>query len=235
MSHTTRITTLAATLAALALGATPAAAQTDQQVDQDVFKNGVPAGQVEHGKVRFTITGSPTPTSEVTEYWATDDAWRSRTMRDGEVVREALSTPRQTVYLSLRKDGTHRLTRHSGPATAPLAGWTAAYNRKLVERGTIRAIGTRTVAGLAGVLYEQGASWKSDNAGSRTTIVLEEGTFAPLLRRTTSDNGRFGTFRQTEELLTRERVAETPASIGRLSAKARAATLRAWRARAARR
>lgn len=247
MTHPTRPTSsrlaavAAVALAGLAAGASPALAE--RTVDPVVYETGVPAGVVEHGVVDFSITGSPVLQHTVTEYWASQDRWRSRvTDGKGKLLRETFSTKASTTTYSAR---TGKVTTHEGPETPPLAGWTAGYNRKLVERGTVVQTGTRTVAGIPGLVFEvpgerkttdpdagEGA-WVTDNTDSATTLVLEAGTFAPLVRRTQAPNGEFGLFVQEERLTERDRTAATATSLARLTAKAKAKAVKRWKAKAA--
>ncbi len=238
-----RVATAAAVLAAGAVAAAPAIA--DRGIDPAIYDTGIPAGQVEHGVVDFSITGSPSPEHTRTEYWASDDRWRSitRDAKSGRVLREAFATPKEFVHLSHSGNGP-RVIKGKGPEVPPMAGWTAAYNSKLVARGILRETGSRPVAGIDGVVYtvpgekkstdprSGDATWVTDDTRTRTEIVLERGTHKPLVRTSTlADNGDWGTFRQSEELVSREVLAETPQTFAPLSAKAKRQTVARWNAK----
>ncbi len=241
-----RALALACSAAALAGLAGPAGAQAQRTVDPAVFDTGLPAGVVEHGVVAFTIKGSPQPANTRTEYWATNQRWRSRTTdaKTGELLREAIGTEHSTTYFSVRPpNGIPNVMTSPHRSTPPLAGWTAAYNRKLVERGVLRAASPITIAGLQGTLYtvpEERKStdpdagddrWVTDDTSSKTEIALEDGTAWPLMRQTTADNGRYGTFVQREELLTRERNQATDQLVAQFSRAAKDRRVRAWKAK----
>ncbi|HEX5926734.1 MAG TPA: hypothetical protein VFY45_23100, partial [Baekduia sp.] len=67
---------IAAALAAIAVSA-PAVGAAG--IDPAIYDSGVLPGQVEHGVVAFTITGSPGPENRRIEYWVTADRWRDQT------------------------------------------------------------------------------------------------------------------------------------------------------------
>ena len=233
MSNLSSPRTLAALTAALAAGAVAATpALADQQgIDPAIYETGIPAGQIEHGKVDELITGGSVPRHTLTEYWASDDRWRSvtRDVRTGRVVREAFSTPREFVYFNAGRSP--RVIRGKGPDMPPMAGWTAAYNRKLVENGKLRETGSRTVAGIDGVVYAS-KDWVTDDPDNQTEIVLERGTFKPLSRITDlpASQGTSG-FRHAEVLVSREVVAETSQTAAPLSAAAKKRVLASWNAK----
>ncbi|WP_205699319.1 hypothetical protein [Conexibacter sp. SYSU D00693] len=234
----------AATVAALAgLGLAAAPAADARGIDPAVYDTGIPAGQVEHGVIDLSITGTSSNQHTRTEYWATADRWRSRTLDpdSGKVLREAFSTKTEFVYVN-HAGNEPRVLRGKGPDVPPFAGWTAAYNAKLVGRGVLQPIGQRTVAGIAGIVYTVPGDrktsdpkagddkWVTDNTQAGTEIVLEPETHKPLARISTADNGRFGQFRQAEELVSREVELRTAETIAPLSAATFRRTVRSWNA-----
>jgi hypothetical protein len=253
MTNTTRIPSrrrrLAPTIgavAAVAALAAPSLASASQQLDPAIYETGVPAGVVEHGVVALDITGTPKPQHSKTEYWATSTSWRSIT-RDasGAITSRALSTPSGSAFLSTTGD--KYSYRASIPSPPPFAGWSAAYNKKLVERGTLQASGAETVAGIEGTRYvvpdskkstdpnAAAGSWVTDDTTSETTLVLENGTFAPLVRETTHpNNGQYGTFDQRESLVSRDREPLTAAnaSAARVTKGALSRLGASWKAKA---
>ncbi|WP_272473293.1 hypothetical protein [Baekduia alba] len=225
-------------VAALALpalaGAAPAA------LDPALTDTGIPAGVLEHGVVAFDLTGVPKPSHGTTEYWATSSSWRS-VSRDasGALSAQGVSSPSGSVVFNAKE----RISfRSDGPSTPPFAGWSPAYNKKLVAGGLLQPIGPQTVAGIAGTKYtvpdgkksndpSTGADhWVTDNTAAQTTIVLEDGTYAPLVRESTSDNGSYGTFDQRETLQSREHTPLTSATAtaARVSKPALAKLLTRW-------
>lgn len=247
--HLLRRRAAALACAAAALGglAAPAGADAQRTLDPAIYDTELPAGVVEHGVVAFTITGSPSPMDTRTEYWATKDRWRSRTTdaKSGDLVREAIGTETSTTYFSIRsRGGVPRVTTIPHRSTPPLAGWTAAYNRKLVARGVLQPVSPITVAGIQGTLYavpqerkstdpDAGEDrWVSDTTSAKTEIALEDGTGWPLVRQTSQENnGRYGTFVQREELLSRERTPATERVVAQFSRAAKDRRVRAWNAK----
>ncbi len=107
------------------------------------------------------------------------------------------------------------------------AAWRSAapgYNRGLVSRGLLSPVSPVTVAGIAGTLYTVPGDrkstapgddkWTTDDTSADTQIALENGTFAPLMRQTSTANGRYV---QREELLSRERLSGSAAASAKLS------------------
>jgi hypothetical protein len=232
-------------LAAAALAAPAGAVQRD--IPAHLYETGVPDGVVEHGVVELQISGVPRGYEShlKTEYWALDDRFRSRTtdVATGAVVVESVVTPRGS-YLFTARDGRVSM-REGARTTPPYPGWTARYNRELVERGVLVQVGERTVAGFPGVVYAVRAErktsdpdageeqWVTDDTSSETELVFERGTFAPLVRTTRkADNGGHGDFEQREELLLRERRPETSAVARPLSTRSTSRVVQAWKKRA---
>jgi hypothetical protein len=240
--------------AALSLTVAAPAAATEPP-EPSLYQLELPEGVVEHGVVDLSITGSPAPQHTLTEYWATNERWRSvtRDARGGAVVRESFVTENETTIYSaagfdyeggpgMGTRGGH-IVRFRGRDVPPLAGWAPAYNRKLVQDGLLAPVAPVTVAGLTGTLYvvpqsrkttdpsEDDAGWLTDDPDAKTEIALEDGTFAPLVRQTTADNGRYGTFVQREELVSRERVAGAGGLMRRLSHEAKRRAVKVWRAK----
>src|SRR4051812_889202 len=235
---------LALAVAATAALALPAGASASGTIDPAVYDSGVPANTVEHGVVDFSITGSPRPQHTKTEYWATSTRWRSVTTdaSSGVRLREAYGDEKSSHYFNLAGDDPRVMDIHA-PSPPPLAGWTPAYNKKLVDRGLLQAVGPVTIAGIQGTDYlvpdDRKSSdpsagddkWKTDDTSAKTEIALEDGTYAPLVRQTTTANGSYGTFRQREELTFRERVPATPETTSNLTRSALTRTARAWSAK----
>ena len=78
------------------------------------------------------------------------------------------------------------------------------------------------IAGFVGTAYEQltngqpGMSATEGEAAkdSHSILVLQDGTYQPLLRETTlANNGPYGTFDQREELLSRETTSSAEADV----------------------
>lgn len=213
---------IAAALATVALNV-PAAGAAG--IDPAVYDQGVLPGQVEHGVYTLTISGSPAPLSRRTEYWISADRWREQTTdtKTGELIGGRLHDAGGTTWLQYKPiNGDPKVVHFKGNDSVPGPGFPAAYNRKLVETGvtqgpeskpiavTLQPIGPRTIAGFTGTFYEQLSNGKpglGEIPGSRSTLVLEDGTYRPLLRETTGPNGEYGTFDQREELVSRETLS----------------------------
>jgi hypothetical protein len=238
-----RSLTLLPLLATAALVAPAGAGAAPREVPDALFATGVPAGQVEHGITELQTSGVPAG-REIhlrTEYWADADGFRSRTtdVATGAVVNESLSGPEgSAIYTANGPD----LRRSSGRRLSPpYAGWTAAYNRGLLDRGVLVQTGERTVAGLPGVVFAVrperrttdpnagDGAWVTDDPSGETELVFERDTFAPLMRITRADNGPHGRFEQREELLLRERVPAGSATARPLSRRSTARLARTWK------
>lgn len=242
---------IAAALAALAVGA-PGASAAD--IDPAIYESGVPAGKVEHGVVAFTITGSRNPQNRRIEYWVSGDRWRDQVtdLNTGELIGARVHDAGGTTWLQYKPiNGDPKVVHFKGNDSVPGAGFPAPFNRKLVETGvlegsdehpqkvTLQPIGPRTIAGFAGTVYEQltnglpGLSGGPDGAateGSHSILVLQNGTYQPLLRETSlPNNGSFGTFIQREELLSRETTSSGPA-VARMTKSAFARSVVKWKA-----
>jgi hypothetical protein len=251
-SSTRRPLGIAAALAALAVGA-PAASAAG--LDPAIYDAGVIPGQVEHGVYSFTITGSRNPQSRRIEYWIGADRWRQQTTdaKTGELIAGALHDAGGTTWLQYKPiNGDPKVFHYNGNDSVPGPGFPAPYNRKMVETGvlegpedrplkvTLQPIGPRTVAGFAGTAYEQltngqpGLSGGPDDAvaaNSHSILVLQNGTYQPLVRETSlADNGSLGTFVQREELLSRETTSTAKADV-QLTKSAFARTVTKWKAK----
>jgi len=231
--------------AALAAAVLAAPAHAGPRAPDSLFTLELGAGVVEHGVVDVSITGSPQPSHTRVEYWADNSRWRSvtRDAASGNIVRQAYSTPTRTTYYEAGAQP--RVWTFPARSIPPLAGWAPGYNRLLVQKGLLSPVQPITIAGIAGTLYtvpndrkstEQGDDkWTTDTTSADTQIALEDGTFAPLVRQTSMDNGRYGTFVQREELVSRERLTGSAAASAKLSRAAAARTVKAWRAKVRRR
>jgi hypothetical protein len=242
---------IAAALAALALG-TPAAGAAG--IDPAVYDSGVPAGKVEHGTIAFTISGSRDPQNRRIEYWVSGDRWRDQTTdaTTGELIAGRVHDAGGTTWMQYKPiNGDPKVVHFKGNDSVPGAGFPAPFNRKLVETGvlegpddkplmvTLQPIGPRTIAGIAGTAYEQltngqpGLSVTEGDAAkdSHSILVLQDGTYQPLLRETSlANNGSYGTFVQREELLSRETTSTADAGV-QLTKLGFARTVTKWKAK----
>ena len=237
---TTILRRTAMTGAALAAAAAllPATAGAGARPDPSLLDAGVPAGVVEHGIVDFRITGSPTPMHRTIEYWVSGDRWRALTLdaTTDVVLGESYGDATSTHYVNLRMPNSDpRIVDVPSPTLPPMAGWGAPYNKRLLAAGLLKAVGPKTVAGVEGTEYEVPREkqtddpnagddmWRTDEPNSRTVLVLENETFAPLVRETSLRDsearfgGGFGTFVQREELTFRSRRAKSVKTFAPLS------------------
>ena len=249
-ASTTRLLRSTAVAAAVLLAGASAAHAAG--LDPAIYDPGVPAGQVEHGVVSYTITGSPAAENRRIEYWITAGRWREKTTdaKTGELIAGRVHDASGTTWLQYKPvNGDPRVVHFKGNDSVPGAGLPAAYNRKMVETGvtqgsaaqplavTLQPIGPRTIAGIAGTAYEQltnGLPGLAPEGGvstpdSHSILVLQNDTYQPLMWETTAPNGQFGTFHQREQLLSRETTPTAQASV-RLTKAGFARTVSGWKA-----
>jgi hypothetical protein len=242
---------IVAALAAVVVGAPAASAGG---LDPAIYDAGVLPGQVEHGVYSFTITGSPSPQNRRIEYWISADRWRQQTTdtKTGELIGGALHDAGGTTWLQYKPiNGDPKVFHYKGNDSVPGPGYPAAYNRKLAETGvtqgpesspiavTLQPIGPQTIAGFAGTAYERlsngqpGLSGGPEGASvkdSKSIVVLQDGTFQPLLRETSAANGSFGRFTQREVLISRETTSTANAGV-QLTKLGFARTVTKWKAK----
>lgn len=231
LSTLRRVTVGGLAVAALTVAA-PAGAATAKTIDPAVYDAGVPAGMIEHGTSELTITGSRNAQHDIVEFWIARTGWRSVTREAAtrSLVSEAFGDSSSThSYQPLAKAGT-QLVDIALPSPPPLPGWTAAYNQHLLQRGALQATGPQTVAGLQGTVYELAPdpASQADGAQTRTEVVLEDGTDAPLMRQTSIAKPGGGQAVQREELTSRETRAAGAKELASLSKDAAARRERYW-------
>jgi hypothetical protein len=253
MSTSTLSLPLRVAVGALATLAVAVPSASAAGLDPAIYDPGVPAGQVEHGVISFTITGSPNPENRRIEYWVTNGSWRDQTTdaKTGELIGGRVHDASGTTWLQYKTvNDDPRIVHFDGNDSVPGAGFPAPFNRKLVETGvkegnaqhplevTLRPIGPTTVAGFAGTAYEQLTNGQSGLAkadgqpdpSSHSILVIQNGTYQPLLRETNGDNGAYGNFDQREILLSRETTPAAQASVA-LTRSAFKRTIRGWKAK----
>jgi hypothetical protein len=242
---------IAAALAALAVSA-PGAGATG--IDPAIYDGGVLPGQVEHGVYSSMISGSSAAMNRRTEYWISADRWRQQTTdtKTGELIGGALHDPGGTTWLQYKPiNGDPKVFHFKGNDSVPGPGYPAAYNRKLVETGvtqgpenhpiavTLQPLGPQTVAGFVGTKYEQLSNGEPGLVAIgqeprmpdvHTIVVLQDGTYQPLLRETTAPNGKLGTFVQREVLISRETISTADAG-AQLTKLGFARTVTKWKAK----
>jgi hypothetical protein len=242
---------IAAALAAIAVSA-PAAGAAG--LDPAIYDQGVLPGQVEHGVYTLTISGSPTPMNRRTEYWISADRWREQTTdtKTGELIGGRLHDAGGTTWLQYKPiNGDPKVLHFNGNDSVPGPGYPAAYNRKLAETGvtqgpekspiavTLQPIGPQTIAGFAGTRYEQLSNGEPGLVAVgqeprmpdvHSIVVLQDGTYQPLLRETSGPNGEYGTFVQRETLISRETTSAADAGV-QLTKLGFARTVTKWKAK----
>lgn len=250
---TRRLRAIVVGLAALCLGA-PAPVAGAAGLDPAIYDPGVPAGQVEHGVVSFTITGSPKPEDWRIEYWITAGRWREQTTdaTTGALVSGRVHYDGTTAWVQYDPaNGDPLVLRFHGDDTVPGPGDPAPFNRKLIATGvkegsdqhpimvTLQPIGPQVIAGFAGTAYEElsngqtGLGTTGDSAPAiQVTIVLQDGTYQPLMREFTIANRSYGPFVQREVLLSRETTSTSLAG-ARLTRSALARTVARWKVKVA--
>jgi hypothetical protein len=223
---------VAATAAAMMAIAAPGASASG--IDPSIYDPGLPAGTVEHGVESFTITGSPNQVNDRIEYWVTNTRFSEVTTnaKTGAFERARLHDEHGTTYITLHPaPGMPAVQHFDGPDSIPGPGWPAPYNKKLLAGtagSTLRAIGPVTIAGIGGTKYELVGDGE---AGSHSYISLDAGA-QPLQRESTAPNGQYGTFDQTETLLSRQ-FLPAQAAAGHLSGASFKTSLKSFKAKAA--
>jgi hypothetical protein len=254
MSTSTHLLAVTAAVAALAVAAPAGAGAAG--LDPAVYDPGVPAGQVEHGVVAFTITGSPQPENRRIEYWVTAGRWREQTTdaKTGELISGRVHDADGTTWLQYKPvSGDPKVVHFNGNDSVPGAGYPAPFNTKLATTGvtegpdsapmlvTLQPLGPQTIAGFTGTKYEvlqDGQTGLREGPGgtqdaSHSYVVLQDGTYQPLLRETVlPNNGSYGTFDQRELLLSRETLPEGSTSVSaHMSKAAFTKTIKGWKAK----
>ena len=197
----TAVTTIIrrASLAALAVlaAAVPAAHADRPQYPQDdnIWATSVAAGQTEHGLWTAGNVNDPHDWFfRRNEYWATADRWyETVTDRAGHLMAQSVSGPEGTTSfltpLGQRAGpGDHGLYRpkvfHSAhPQLPPFPSYGATYNGELIASRVFVALSPpqqRTIAGFTGTVYE--LNFGGPNKHTVETVVLQDGTFQPLMR-----------------------------------------------------
>ncbi|HET6506972.1 MAG TPA: hypothetical protein VFG42_09295 [Baekduia sp.] len=236
--------------AVLGVPAVAAAAPTPSSYDA-----GIPPGMVEHGVVSSVLTGAPSAWNHRIEYWVSADRWREQTTdaRTGELLGGRLHDAGGTTWLQYKPvNGDPRVLHFSGNDSVPGPGLPAPYNRVLAETGvmggtakypimvTLQPIGPQTIAGFAGTRYEQLSNGQPGQVAvghgpipdSHTIVVLQDGTYQPLMTDASAPNGRYGRIDQRETLVSRETTPTAQASV-RLTKESFARTVKSWKAKVA--
>jgi hypothetical protein len=239
---------------AVALGVLSSGVAHGAGIDPTIYDPGLPAGQVEHGKYAFQISGSAgNDQKRIIEYWVSETRWKSET-RDaatGELENAAVHDEHGTTWISYHPTGDTPPRMHfSGNDSIPGPGYPAPFNAKMIAGNVVlgsdahpitialQPVGPATIAGLAGTKYEvlsngQAGSDAGTLGGSHDYITVENGTSKPLERESTAPNGKFGTFDQKETLLSRE-TASSGAVAARVSRVGIKHTISTWKAKVAR-
>lgn len=246
---TTTILRRAAVLAtALVAFGTGAQAASASDLDQTVYDTGLAPGEIEHGVMSSSITGSSYTYDWRVEYWVSADRWREQTTdaKTGELLNGRIGDSSGTTWLQYKPiNGDPRVLHFAGRDSIPGPGWPAPYNAKVLAGGvtqgpdtkpiavTFQPIGPRTIAGFAGTEYELlangGPAISSHGNVAHATVVLQNGTAQPLLREWVIPNGGPEPFRQREVLLSRELTSSRSTDVLTRSALSR--TISRWKAK----
>ena len=190
-------------LAALALVAIAApaahAANADRPnypQDDNIWATSVPAGQTEHGVWTAGNVNNPHDWFfRRNEYWATADRWyETVTDRAGRLIAQSVSGPEGTTSF-LTPLGQHagptdhshtyvpKVFHSAHPQLPPFPSYGATYNGELIASRVFVALSPpqqRTIAGFTGTVYE--LNFGGPNKHTVETVVLQDGTFQPLMR-----------------------------------------------------
>ncbi|WP_445152117.1 hypothetical protein [Baekduia sp. Peel2402] len=250
---TTRLLRGVALASATVLAAAGASSTSAVGLDPSIYDTGVPFGSVEHGVLSYTITGTRDPMNRRIEYWNTADRYREQVTdaRTGELIAGRLHDASGTTWLQYKPiNGDPKVLHFKGNDSVPGPGYPAPYNRKLATTGvpagsdadpinqTLQPIGPRTIAGFAGTAYEQLSNGvpglhggeAGTVPGSHAILVLQDGTYQPLMREFSAPNGAHGSFVQREILLSRQTTPAAQASV-KLTKASFAKTTAVWRAK----
>jgi hypothetical protein len=187
-----------AALALLALAA-PASSNADRpsypQTD-DIWSTSVPAGQTEHGVWTAGNVNDPHDWFfRRHEYWATSDRWyETVTDRAGNLEAQTVSGPEGTSsFLTplAQRTGPRDHTGRGVPKVwhsahrdlPPFPSYGATYNGELIASRVFVALSPpqqQTIAGFPGTVYE--LNFGGPNKHTVETVVLQDGTFQPLMR-----------------------------------------------------
>jgi hypothetical protein len=190
-------------LAALALVAIAApaahAANADRPnypQDDNIWATSVPAGQTEHGVWTAGNVNNPHDWFfRRHEYWATADRWyETVTDRAGRLIAQSVSGPEGTTSfltpLGQRagpqdhaRGGIPKVYHSVRPQLPPFPSYGATYNGELIVSRVFVALSPpqqRTIAGFTGTVYE--LNFGGPNKHTVETVVLQDGTFQPLMR-----------------------------------------------------
>ena len=163
--------------------------------DDNIWATSVAAGQTEHGLWTAGNVNDPHDWFfRRNEYWATADRWyETVTDRAGHLMAQSVSGPEGTTSfltpLGQRAGpGDHGLYRpkvfHSAhPQLPPFPSYGATYNGELIASRVFVALSPpqqRTIAGFTGTVYE--LNFGGPNKHTVETVVLQDGTFQPLMR-----------------------------------------------------
>jgi hypothetical protein len=157
----------------------------------------VPAGKIEHTVTTVRVSGTNAVAShERIERWMT--ATRARTVvkdaRTGKVLRELTYAPGEHRVFDAAKNRVTVVIKDRRESAPPwnTAAFEAAVQKAYVEQGITRVTGETVVRGRRALVVESvPGRWRSDEPTSRTTAVLDAGTFALLQRTTGVPDGRF--------------------------------------------
>ena len=238
-------------LAALALVAIAApaahAANADRPnypQDDNIWATSVAAGQTEHGVWTAGNVNDPHDWFfRRYEYWATADRWyETATDRAGHLIAQSVSGPEGTTSfltpLGQRAgpgDHGHYVPKvyHSAhPQLPPFPSYGATYNGELIVSRVFVALSPpqqRTIAGFTGTVYE--LNFGGPNKHTVETVVLQDGTFQPLMREDKIAHPAHGPALDFQNRMRSRETVPSSAAAMQLTHATYAKTTAGWRAK----
>ena len=236
-------------LAVLAVfaAAVPAAHADRPQYPQDdnIWATSVPAGLTEHGIWTAGNVNDPHDWFfRRTEYWANADRWyETVTDRAGHLIAQSVSGPEGTTSfltpLGQRAgptDHSHtyvpKVFHSAHPQLPPFPSYGATYNGELIVSRVFVALSPpqqRTIAGFAGTVYE--LNFGGPNKHTVETVVLQDGTFQPLMREDKIAHPAHGPALDFQNRMRSRETLPSSAAAMQLTHATYAKTTAGWRAK----
>jgi hypothetical protein len=164
--------------------------------DDNIWATSVPAGQTEHGVwTAGNVNDAHDWFFRRNEYWATADRWyETVTDRAGHLIAQSVSGPEGTTSFLTplgQRAGPHdhsstyvpKVFHSAHPQLPPFPSYGATYNGELIASRVFVALSPpqqQTIAGFTGTVYE--LNFGGPNKHTVETVVLQDGTFQPLMR-----------------------------------------------------
>jgi hypothetical protein len=211
-----------------------------------IWETSVPAGQTEHGIWTAGNVNDPyDPYFRRHAYWATSDRWiETVTDRAGHLIAQTVTGPEGTTSFltplgqrtgpnDTRAPDVPRVWSSSHPQLPPFPSYGATYNQQLIAADVLVALSPprqQTIAGFAGTVYE--LNFGGPNKHTVETIVLQDGTFQPLMREDKiAHPGGGGPALDVQNRIRSRQTMPSSAAAVQLTHATYVKTVRGWRAK----